>query len=92
MPASMIPRKSLICGNCSVRQLSDEGMNTDLTATGLILIPVVVILVFAQQAIVGTHVAFKVWIVRSGGMHHDAFGNYGSACFETGVVCEYQFS
>jgi hypothetical protein len=48
MPTTMIPRQSLISGDGSIRKLADEGMNTNLAAVWLILIPVIVVLVYTK--------------------------------------------
>lgn len=87
MPASMIPRQGLICGDCSVRQLSDEGMNTDLPSSGLILVPVVIVLVLPKQSVVRADIAFQPRIICPGGMHHNSFRDYRFACFIAGVIC-----
>lgn len=65
----MIPRQRLVCSNRPVRQLADEGMDADLPAIGLILIPVIVVLVFAEQTVIGPYIAAQVWIVGAGGMY-----------------------
>lgn len=62
MPASMIPRKRLVCGDCSVSQFANKSVNTDLTATGLVLIPMIVVLVLAEQSIIGSDVAFEIGV------------------------------
>ena len=56
MPTSMIPRQGLISSDFSISQLSNESVNTDLTAAGLVLIPMIVVLVLAEQSIVGRQV------------------------------------
>src|SRR5690554_6151967 len=91
MPASIIPRQGLICGDCSVRQLSDEGMNTDLPSSGLILVPMVIILVLAQQTVIWTHIAFEVWVICPGRMHHDTLRSDSSACFVASIVGQNEF-
>ena len=67
-------------------------MNADLPAIGLVLIPVVVVLVLAQQTVVGTHIAFEVGVVRPSGMYHDAFWCNGTARLKAGVVYEDELS
>lgn len=58
MPTSMIPRKGLVCCDRAIGQLSNKSMDADLTATGLVLIPVIIVLVLSDQTIIGADVAF----------------------------------
>jgi len=77
VPATMIPRKRLISGDASVSQLADEAVDADLPSVRLVLIPVIVILVLTEQAVVGSDIAFQVGIVSTGGMDHDALRRDG---------------
>lgn len=73
VPSTMIPRECLIGCNRTVSQLADKGMNADLSSAGMISAPVIAILVFAKQTIVGTYIAFQIRVVGTRGMNHDAF-------------------
>lgn len=50
VPAAHVPRQSLIGCNRAVRQFPDEGVRADLSPARLVDVPVVVVLVLAQQA------------------------------------------
>ncbi|MPN57192.1 hypothetical protein SDC9_204886 [bioreactor metagenome] len=91
VPAAIIPRQCLVCCNASVSQFTDEAVDTDLPSVWLVLIPVVVILVLAKQAVVGTDIAFQIWVVRPGGMHHDALRRDGTARLITSIVGQNDF-
>ncbi|MPN15573.1 hypothetical protein SDC9_162907 [bioreactor metagenome] len=67
-------------------------MDADLPSVRLVLIPVVIVLVLTEQAVIRTDIAFEVGVIRPGGMHHDALRCYGFACLKAGVVGEYEFS
>ena len=54
----MIPRESLVCGNRAVSQLADKGMNADLSAAGMVGVPMIAVLVFTEQTIIRTYIAF----------------------------------
>ena len=69
MPTSMIPGQRLVGGDASISQFADKAVDTDLPATRLILIPVVVILVLAEQIIVRSDITFETRVVGPGGMH-----------------------
>ena len=62
VPSAMIPRQRLIGCDAAVRQFADEAMDADLSAIRLILIPMVVVLIFSEQSIIGTDIAFQVRI------------------------------
>jgi hypothetical protein len=83
----MIPREGLVCCDRAISQLSNKSMDADLTATGLVLIPVIIVLVLSEQTIIGADVAFQPRIIRAGGMHHNSFRDYRFACFIAGVIC-----
>ncbi len=68
-----------------VSQFSDESVNTDFSAAGMIGIPVIAVLVFSKQTVIGTHIAFQIGVVRPGGMNHDAFDGDGSTRFIAGI-------
>ena len=57
MPAPVIPRKRLVSGNRSIRQLADKSVNADPPIHGLV--PVIVVLVLSQQAIIRADIAFQ---------------------------------
>ena len=92
VPTTMIPRKRLISGDASVSQLTDEAVDADLPSVRLVLIPVVVVLIFTEQAVVGSDITFQIRVVRPGGMHHDAFWCNGTARLKAGVVYEDELS
>ena len=58
VPTTMIPRESLVCGNRAVSQLADKGMNADLSAAGMLGVPMIAVLVFTEQTIIRTYIAF----------------------------------
>lgn len=92
MPAAMIPRKRLICCDTPVSQLSDESMNADLPPAGFVLVPVVVVLVFSEQTVVGSDIAFEVGVIRTGRMYHDSFRRDGFTRLIAGIVYKNQFA
>lgn len=71
VPAPHIPGKGLIGGNASVRQQPDKGVNTG-PHTGAV--PIVVILIHAQKAVVRADIAFQVRVFRPGAVDHDPLG------------------
>src|SRR5699024_163443 len=85
VPSTMIPRQSLVCGNRAVSQLANKGMNADLSATGMIGIPMIVILIFAEQTIIGTDITLEVWVIGTSGMDHDTLNRNFPACLITGI-------
>ena len=58
VPTAMIPGQTLIRCYCTIRKLTNEAMYTDFTTTGMIGVPVVVILVLSKSAIIGADIAF----------------------------------
>ena len=90
MPAAMIPRQRLISGDGTVGQLADETMDADLTTAGMVGVPMVVVLVLAQLAVIGSDIAFQPRVVRAGAVYHDAFDGDLASCFVTGVFSENQ--
>lgn len=58
VPSTVIPRESLVSGNGAICQFADESVDTNLSAAGMISVPVVVVLVLAQLAIIRTDIAF----------------------------------
>ena len=88
MPAPVIPRKRLVSGNRPIRQLADKSVNADLPIHGLV--PVIVVLVLSQQAIIRADIAFQPRVVGPGAMHHNALGGNLAACLVAGVVRENQ--
>ena len=82
----------MVGSDASIGQFPDEAVDVNLSAAGLILISVIAVLVFAQQAVIGSDVAFQVGVICPGGMHHNAFRSYGSACLVAGVIGKNQFS
>ena len=88
MPAAHIPRQRLVGGNGAVLQLANESVDTDLTPAGSGGIPVIAVLIDAEQPIVGSDVAFQIRIVRAGTVYHDALWHNGLSCFVAVVVRE----
>src|SRR5699024_5237838 len=66
VPAAIIPRQHLIGGNRAVRQFADKGVGAHLPPVRLVLVPVVAVLVFPQQAIVRADIALEVGVVGPG--------------------------
>ena len=85
VPSTVIPRQSLVCGNGAVSQFADESVDADFSAAGVIGVPVIAVLVFTEQTVIGTHIAFQIGVVRPGGMNHNALDGDGSACLVTGI-------
>ena len=67
VPATVIPRQSLIGSNRAVRQLADEGMDADLSSAGMIGVPVVIVLVLAQLSVIRADIALQPGVVGSCG-------------------------
>ena len=88
----MIPWECLVRGNGAVCQSADEGMDADLATAGAICIPVVVILVLAQETVVGANVPLQAGIVGPGGVNHDALDGNLAACLIAGILGENQFT
>lgn len=74
VPAHHIPREGLVGSDAAVFQLADKAVDADLPPAWAVGIPVVAVLVCAQQSVVRPHVAAQGGVVRAGGMHHDPFG------------------
>ncbi len=91
VPSAHIPRQGLVCGNGAVSQLSNKTVDADLTAVRRILVPMIVVLVFAEQSVIRADVTFEVGIVRPGGMHHNALRRNGAARLVAGVVRQNEF-
>ena len=85
VPSTMIPRQSLVCGDSAVSQLANECVNADLSAAGMICVPVIAVLVLAKQTIIGTHITLEIRVIGTRGMHHDAFDRDFLACLVTGI-------
>ena len=90
MPAAMIPRQRLIGRYGAVCQLSDEAVDANLTTTGMVCVPMVVVLVLAQLTVIGSDISFQPRVIRAGAMYHDAFDGDLAAFFITGVFSENQ--
>jgi hypothetical protein len=59
VPATMIPRQSLIGGNGAISQLADKSVDADFSAAGVVGVPMIVVLVLPQQTIVGANIALQ---------------------------------
>lgn len=91
MPAPVVPRKRLIGGDGSVGQLPDKGVDADLPPAGFLLIPVVVVLILPQKAVVRADIAFQIRVVGPGRMYHDPLRGNGAACLIAGIFRQYLF-
>lgn len=60
-------------------------MNTDFSAAGMIGVPMVAVLVFAEQTIIRTHIAFEVRVIGTRGMNHDALNRNFSTRLVAGI-------
>ena len=87
----MIPRESLVSSNGAICQFADESVDTDLSAAGMIGVPVVAVLVFTQLSVIRADIALQPRIVGTGGMHHNALDSNLSASFVAGVFRENEF-
>jgi hypothetical protein len=85
MPAPMIPRQGLVSSNRTISQLPYKSMRTNLPSIWPILIPVVVILVFTEQSIIGANIPFKIWVIGAGGMNHDPLWHNGFTRLVTSI-------
>ncbi len=92
VPSAMIPRQSLVCGDSAVSQLADECVDADLSAAGMVGIPMIAVLVLAKQTIIGTHITLEVRVISTCGMNHDAFDRDFSACLVAGVFRKNKFA
>lgn len=91
MPAAHIPWQRLVGGNRAVGEFPNKGVDADLPPVRLILVPMIVVRIFAQQAVVRANIALESWIVCPGGMHHDALRDNSPSRFIAGVVCQNEF-
>ena len=90
VPSTVIPRESLVSGNGAVSQFANESVDADFSAARVIGVPVIAVLVFTEQTVIGTHIAFQIGVVRPGGMNHNALDGDGSACLIASVFCKNQ--
>ena len=88
VPASVIPGQGLVGSNSSVSKLSNECVNADISAARTSRVPMIVILVFAEQAIIWTDITLEVGVVGPGGMNHNTFYSNGSACLVASILGE----
>ena len=65
MPASHIPRQRLVGGDSAVLELTNESVDANLSTARTLDVPVVVVLVLAQQTVVGSDLPLEVGIVRA---------------------------
>ena len=86
MPSSVIPRQRLVSGDAAVCQLADETMDAYLATAGVVGVPVVVVLVLAQFAVIGSDIALQPRIVCAGAVYHDALDGDLASCFIAGVL------
>ena len=86
----MIPGQALICGNRTIGQFADEAVNADFSAAGMVGVPMVVVLVFAQLAVIGTNIAFQPGVIRTCAVNHDTFDGDLATCLIAGIFGENQ--
>lgn len=86
MPAAMIPRQRLVGGDAAVCQFADETMDAYLTTAGVVGVPMVVVLVLAQFAVIGSDIALQPRIVCAGAVYHDALDGDLASCFVAGIL------
>ena len=91
VPSAGIPRQCLVSGNRTVRQFSNESVDTDFPPVRLVLVPVVAVLVVAQLAVIRPHIALKVGIILPSTVYHDPFRRDLPARLVTGVVGEHTY-
>ena len=91
VPSTVIPRESLVSSNGAICQFADESVDTDLSAAGMIGVPVVAVLVFTEQTVIRTNIAFQIGVVRTGGMNHDTLDGNGATCLVAGIFRKDQF-
>ena len=60
VPSAMIPRKRLVGSDAPVLQFADESMNADLSAARRRGVPVIAVLIYAQQTVIGTDVITSI--------------------------------
>ena len=90
MPADHVPRQRLVGGNRAVCQLANKGVDTDLPVH--VLIPVITVLIYAEQSVVGSNIAFQPRIVRAGRMYHDTLRHHHPAAFVAVVIRKNELS
>lgn len=73
MPSADIPGERLVGGNCTVLQFADKAVDANLAAAGMIGVPVVVVLVHAEQSVIGSDIALQPRIISASRVNHDAF-------------------
>src|SRR6056297_842627 len=88
MPSSMVPGQGLISSDSAIFKLSNKCMDTDLSTTRSMLVPMVVVLVLSQDAIIWPNISAKIGIVRPSAVHHDAFRFDFPTCFITFIFCK----
>lgn len=71
VPPTVLPRKCLISRNGAISQLANKTMYVNLSASGMIGISVVVILVLTQLSVIRVNITLQPRIVCTGGMYHD---------------------
>jgi hypothetical protein len=87
----MIPWQGLIGSDGAIFKLPNKGMDTDLSATGSTLIPMIVVLVLSQYAIIWSNVSTKIGIIGPSTVDHNALGFNFPAYFITFVFCKDKF-
>ena len=69
MPGLHLPRQRLIDRDAAAGLFSQKCVDAHRKSRP---VPVIVIAVFAQFAVIRLHIAAQIWIVRARGVHHDA--------------------
>ena len=89
MPSAHLPGQRLIGGDGAVFEFPDKTMHTDLSAVRPGLVPVVAVLVHAQQAVVWTDIAGEPGVGRARTVQHQASHRKRFPGFITVVLCEH---
>ena len=92
VPSTMVPRKGLVRGDGAVSQLADKGMNADFTATGVVGVPMVVVLVDTKGTVIWAYIAFQPGVVSPCAVNHDALDSNFATCLVAGIFGEDQLT
>jgi len=91
VPRPVIPGKRLICSDAAVIQFADESVYANLLSVRQVGVPVVVVLVIAEQTIVWAYITLQIGIIRPSGVNHYAFGENGALRVKAAVIRKKQF-
>ena len=87
MPGAYREGEQLCRGNGAVIEFADECVYAYLPASGMICVPMVVVFVLAEFAVVGSDIAAEPRVIGCCRMHHDALDRNLLACLIAGVFC-----